>query len=56
MDITVRERMQEEVNRSKRLATLGPVVAGIAHEIRNPLVGIGSNMSLLLIERVSAVG
>lgn len=48
VDITAREQMQEVVNRSKRLATLGQVAAGIAHEIRNPLVGIGSNMSLLL--------
>lgn len=48
VDITDREQMQEVVNRSKRLATLGQVAAGIAHEIRNPLVGIGSNVSLLL--------
>ena len=48
VDITAREQMQELMNRSKRLATLGQVAAGIAHEIRNPLVGIGSNLALLL--------
>ncbi|GKS57920.1 hypothetical protein YTPLAS18_14470 [Nitrospira sp.] len=47
VDITAREQMQELMNRSKRLATLGQVAAGIAHEIRNPLVGIGSNLTLV---------
>lgn len=48
VDITAREQMQERLSRAERLATLGQVAAGIAHEIRNPLVGIGSTASLLL--------
>ena len=40
--------MQEKLSRVERLATLGQVAAGIAHEIRNPLVGIGSTSSLLM--------
>jgi len=48
VDITALEQMQEQLNRTERLATLGQVAAGIAHEIRNPLVGIGSTTSLLL--------
>lgn len=50
VDITAREHMQELVIRSQRLATLGKVAAGIAHEIRNPLVGIGSTVAVLLDE------
>ncbi|MDA0737706.1 MAG: ATP-binding protein [Nitrospirae bacterium] len=48
VDITALEQMREKLNRSEKLATLGQVAAGIAHEIRNPLVGIGSTTSLLM--------
>ncbi len=48
VDITALELMRTQLSRSERLATLGQVAAGIAHEIRNPLVGIGSTASLLL--------
>lgn len=50
VDITTLEAMRERLGRAERLATLGQVAAGIAHEIRNPLVGIGSTASLLLEE------
>lgn len=41
---TERERLREETVRLDRLASLGKLSAGIAHEVRNPLTGI----SLLL--------
>ena len=50
VDITLLDQMQARLSRAERLATLGQVAAGIAHEIRNPLVGIGSTASLLLEE------
>ncbi|RMH35641.1 MAG: PAS domain S-box protein, partial [Nitrospirae bacterium] len=50
VDITVLEQMRAQLSRAERLTTLGQVAAGIAHEIRNPLVGIGSTASLLLEE------
>ncbi len=43
-DETEKERMHEEMTRMDRLASLGKLSAGIAHEVRNPLTGI----SLLL--------
>ena len=50
IDITAHDDLQTRLSRSEKLATLGQVAAGIAHEIRNPLVGIGSTASLLLDE------
>lgn len=50
IDITALEQMQARLSRAERLATLGQMAAGIAHEIRNPLVGIGSTASVLLEE------
>ena len=47
IDITALDHMQTQLSRAERLATLGQVAAGIAHEIRNPLVGIGSTAALL---------
>jgi PAS domain S-box-containing protein len=50
VDITAFEQMREKLSRTERLATLGQMAAGIAHEIRNPLVGIGSTTALLMEE------
>ena len=48
IDITALHTLELHLSRSEKLATLGQVAAGIAHELRNPLVGIGSTASLLL--------
>lgn len=48
IDISALDHMQAQLRRAERLATLGQFAAGIAHEIRNPLVGIGSTTALLL--------
>ncbi len=50
IDITALESLQVRLSRSENLATLGQVAAGIAHELRNPLVGIGSTAKVLLDE------
>ena len=39
-DITELKQMQSEVMRMDRLASLGVLASGIAHEIKNPLAGI----------------
>ncbi len=39
-DISQIKRLSEEINRNKRLTSLGKLSSGIAHEIRNPLSSI----------------
>ncbi|MDH3976548.1 MAG: response regulator [Deltaproteobacteria bacterium] len=40
-DLTNEKRLREQLIESARLASLGKVVDGIAHEIRNPLISMG---------------
>lgn len=46
-DLTELRAMEEAVQRSKRLADLGEVAAGLAHELRNPLAAISGCVELL---------
>ncbi|HHT9142262.1 MAG TPA: PAS domain S-box protein [Candidatus Wujingus californicus] len=46
-DITERKRMEEQVRRSEKLASMGELAAAIAHEIRNPLGAICNSIGIL---------
>lgn len=46
-DLTELRAMEERVARSERLADLGGVAAGLAHEIRNPLASLTGALDLL---------
>jgi two-component system NtrC family sensor kinase len=39
-DVTELSEMQEQLSRSRRLATVGQLAAGVAHEINNPLAAV----------------
>jgi two-component system sensor histidine kinase PilS (NtrC family) len=46
-DLTEVRKMQERVRKADRLAAIGELSAGIAHEIRNPLASISGSIEML---------
>jgi len=53
-DLTRIKRMEEQIRRSDRLAVVGELAAGMAHEIRNPLASLSGSIQLLTEELVLA--
>jgi PAS domain S-box-containing protein len=53
-DITERKKMQEQLVVQDRLASIGELASGIAHEINNPLTGILGLSELILDTNVPA--
>jgi two-component system sensor histidine kinase PilS (NtrC family) len=52
-DLTSLRAMEEAVARSERLADLGRVAAGLAHELRNPLAAMMGSVELLRATRAA---
>jgi two-component system, NtrC family, sensor histidine kinase PilS len=46
-DLTELRRLEAQSRRSERLAMIGQLAAGVAHEIRNPLASISGSIELL---------
>jgi len=46
-DLTQLKKMEQEVKRSEKLAAIGRLSAGMAHEIRNPLASIRGSVQML---------
>ncbi len=49
-DLTERKVFEDRVSRVDRLAAVGELAAGVAHEIRNPLTAISGSVQILLAE------
>lgn len=52
-DVTDVRRLQDQMKQKEKLAAIGQLAAGIAHEIRNPLAGISGSIELLSQEATS---
>jgi two-component system nitrogen regulation sensor histidine kinase GlnL len=52
-DMTPVKKLQEEVRKADRLAMMGTIAAGLAHEIKNPLGGIKGAAQLLTREKLA---
>jgi len=50
-DLTSFRHMEHSIKRSERLASIGRLAAGIAHEVRNPLASISGSLELMQATR-----
>lgn len=51
LEVNEQERLQRHLVQSEKLASLGEIIAGIAHEINNPLTSVLAHASLLTLKR-----
>jgi len=49
-DITEVRRLEKQVQEMEKMATVGELAAGLAHEMKNPLAGIKTSLQLLLTD------
>jgi PAS domain S-box-containing protein len=55
-DITERKQVQEKLRAAERMASLGTLSAGMAHEVNNPIAYVQSNLGFIQEELHALVG
>lgn len=47
-DVTIRTRLEEQLQQREKLSSIGLLAAGVAHEVNTPLTGVSSYTQMLL--------
>ncbi len=55
-DVTQVDRLEERLRQNEKLAAVGQLAAGIAHEIRNPLASMSASIEMLMQSAAGQVG